>query len=665
MSYPYKALLQKEWIKLRYILWIAPALVLYAAADTYFTLSTIQKAHEAFGLWTTLISKEPPLFDSFQYIVFSGFLIGFYQIWPETQGKHVRLLYHMPMQPARIITLMLGAGLFLITTINVLALLAIITVFQAFYLPWEIISSVLYAFAPFAILNYISYMTVFAFCAHKKWELKGLVILSCIIFYTLLWGIEGYNVWRQVLHWYALLACGTIFLCYFTFLQVMGEPEKNTLYSVSRMGSLVLFAVLCALILPNQYWRIYMPKTASQRLYYSPVHEQFVRDQTVFDIHAIPPNKSISTLEDGTELEGQDIALALPTMNGENLLKWNLFPKEINGKQLSLQQIKYQWQYMSLSPRTIIAPPLLLEMMFEANPKGATLEAPIDVFRIAKDKNSIEFLRPETGQINTEKSTAFTKALQDIGFVFPIMAYGGNPNLQKLYDAGYVFADAKGQIFQLQMVDAKPRAARVQGSISEKVRYIMVKEERRMEFFAYVITDTNIYAVKHRPLSLVRLPLHDYSLEDGHFYMWLDPLQKTFVQGFHSKREQGLTGRAYSPDLTLQREHTLPMLESDVQNIEFYTNVAATLFPWRIVLRNPKSAYYTFEVQASKNISLTIIANILCLLVLYVISRGKPKRIFDFIFVGFFGVTALLILGIEKGSVFFEYIQRRLHQEQN
>ncbi len=664
MSHPYKALLQKEWIKLRYILCIAPALVLYAMADTYFTLNTIQRAHEAFGLWTTLISKEPPLFSAFQYIVFSGFLIGFYQIWPETQGKHVRLLFHMPMQPARIITFMLCTGLFLITCINITAALALILVFQAFYLPWEVISSVLYAFAPSAILNYVSYVTVFAFCASKKWELKGLTILSCIIFYTLLWGIEGYNLWREALHWYALLACGTVFLCYFTFLQVMGEPEKDRLYSVSRMGSLVLFALLCALILPNQYWRIYMPKTAAQRLYYSPVHEQFVRDQTVFDIHATPPNKSVSTLENGTELEGQELALALPTMNGENLLKWNLFPKEINGKQLSLQQIKYHWQYMSLSPRTIIAPPLLLEMMFEANPKGAALEAPTDVFRIAHDKNSIEFLRPETGQVDVEKSAAFTQALQDKGFVFPIMAYGGNPNLQKLYDAGYVLADAKGHIFQLQMVDAKPRAARVQGAISEKVRYIMVKEERRMEFFAYVITDTHIYAVKHRPLSLVTLPLPDYSLEDGHFYMWLDPLQKTFVQGSYNNREQGLTGRAYSPDLTLQREHSLPMLESDVQNMQFHTNVAAALFPWRILLRNPKSTYYTFEVQPTKNIFLSIMTNLLCMALLWYSMRAKAKRRFDFIFVGIFGPTALLILGIEKSATWFEYIKRRMQQEQ-
>ncbi len=659
MSYPYKALLQKEWIKLRYILWIAPALLLYATADTYFTLNTIQRAHEAFGLWTTLVSKEPPLFDSFQYIVFSGFLIAFYQVWPETQGKHVRLLFHMPMQPARIITFMLGTGLIIITSINILATLALIIAFQAFHLPWEIISAVLYAFAPFAILNYVSYLCVFAFCGSKKWELKGFTLLCCIIFYSLLWGISGYNLWREALHYYALLASGTLFLCYFTFLQIMGKPENNALYTVSRMGSLVLVALLCALILPNQYWRVYMPKAASQRLYYSPVHKQFVRDQNIYDIHATPPSQSLSTLENGTRLEGQELALALPTMNGENLLKWNMFPKEIDGKKLSLQQIKYQWQYMSLSPRTIVKPPLLLEMMFEANPKGARLESPTDVFRIAHDKMSIEFLRPEDGKINKEKSAAFTQALQEKGFAFPIMAYGGNPNMQKLYDAGYIFADAKGHIFQLQMIDAQPKAARAKGSISEKIRYVIVKEERRRDFFAYVITDTNVYAVQHRPLRLVTLPLQNYSLTESYFYMWLDPLQKTFVQSFANQKEQGLTGRAYAPDLTLIREHALPMLKSDVQNLHFYTNIASVLFPWRIILRNPKSSYYTFDMQWAQNISLAVLANILCMAFLFFALRDKQKNIFDFIFVGFFGITALFILGVERGSTLFEYMLRK------
>ncbi len=391
-----------------------------------------------------------------------------------------------------------------------------------------------------------------------------------------------------------------------------------------------------------------MPKSTSQRLYYRPVHKQFVRDQTFIDTSRLQPSKTVYSLEDDRTLNKKELALALPTMHAENLLKWNMFPKKIDGKELTLQEIKYQWHYTSFSPRTIVKPPLLLEMMLEAKPSGATLEAPTDLFRIAHDKRSIEFLRPQDGSVDTAKSAAFTKALQDAGFAFPIMAYGGNPNIRKLYDAGYIFADAKGNIFQLQMVNTVPVCHKVSGKVEEKIRFILVEENRREEFFAYVITDNNVYAVAHKPLALVALPLKDFVLGESYFYFWADPLQKTIVQGSYKNKEQGMLGRAFDPNLTLLREYNLPMRQEDKEKLDFYTTIASALFPLRIVQRTPASMYLTLEMQWTQKPLVTAIANIFCVLFLAFAVRRKPKSIFDFAFVGFFGVSALLILCAES-----------------
>ncbi len=650
MSLPYAALIQKEWIKLRYIIWIVPALLIYAAADTYFTLNTIERVHESFGLWATLVSKEPPLFASFQYIVFAGFLIAFFQVWPEAQGKHIRLLFHMPVPPAHMVGFMLGVGLVLIVGTNILAALVLLTTLWAFHLPWEIMSSMLCAFAPHAVLSVVSYMSVFAFCGTKKWGIRGLIVFTCLVFYTLLWGIGGYNLWREALHWYALLGASMIFLCFFSFLQVMGEPHKSRLYTVSRMVSLTLFGILFLVVLPQQYWRVYMPKSASQRLYYSPVYDQFVRDQTIFDANAVPPSQTISSLEDGSVLNKREVALALPTMHSENLLKWDMFPKEIKGKTLSLHQIKYDWQYLSLSPRTITKPPLMLEMMLESQPEGASIEAPVDMFRMRHDRAGIEFLRPEDGSIDIDKSADFTKALSTQGFVFPIRGMGGNPNIRKAYDAGYVLVDAKGHIFQLQMIKGKAHCAKVDGNIPEDIHSILVDENRREEFFAYIITKHKVYAVKHKPLSVLTLPLNDYDVEHSFFYTWMDPLQKTFVQGSHDNREAGITGGAYSPDLHLLREYTLPMRTEDVQRIDYYNTIAAVFFPWRVVQRSPASLYYDFDIQMTHNLFVSIVSNVLCVLLLVFLFKKRRKRPFDFFFVAVFGVSGLCILGIEALS---------------
>ncbi len=648
MLTPYQALFKKEWIKLRQILWFVPIFLFYATADTYFTLNTIERVHEAFGLWTTLVSKEPPFFGGFQYIVFLGFIIGFFQMWPESQGKHIRLLFHMPLEPELMVGFMLAVGLGLMLIINILAMLLLVLVLTLFHLPWEVISSVLCAFAPFALLSFVSYVSVFAFCGSKKLGLQGLIIVSTLIFYTLLWGISGYNTWRESLHYYVFMAIAYVFVSFYTFLQSMGEPEKSPLFSLSRMVSLCVFAILFSAVLPGQYWRAYMPKSTSQRLYYSPVHKQFVRDQTLVDLSNVQQSKVKYSLENKEVLNKRELALALPTMHAENLLKWNMFPKQIDGKELTLQQIKYQWHYTSLSPRTIIKPPLMLEMMLESQPEGASLEAPTDVFRLAHNKMRIEFLRPTDGKIDETKSTAFTEALREKGFVFPIMAFGGNPNIRKLYDAGYIFVDAKGQIFQLQMVQGKALCHKVEGKVSEKIRHILVEENRREEFFAFVITDSKIYAIAHKPLALVALPLKDYVLGDSYFYMWADPLQKTFVQGAYSQREQGLLGQAFTPEFALLREYNLPMQTKDIENLNFYTRIAAALFPFRIVQRSPASTYRTFDVQFSKYLLITAMANMLCVIILAWILRRKNKRIFDFIFVGVFGLSALIILGIES-----------------
>ncbi len=642
----YVALWQKEWIKLRYVFAAVPLLLMYAMADSYFTLNTIERVHEAVGLWTTLIVNEPPFFSGFQYIVFAGFGIGLFQMWPETHGKNIRLLYHLPLAPRNSISFMLGVGLGAVLCVNALCILVLCAVMGAFHLAWEIQFSVICAFLPFAVLNFISYLTVFAFLGCKKLGLRLLVILACIIYYSLLWGISGYSLWREALHWYALLGIGFVFLSLFTFLQVMGEPEKDSLYTVSKIGSLLMLGVLFCAVLPSQYWRVYMPKVVSQRLFYSPVHKEFVRMQTFPAVaEGVKRPGVVYSLENGTVLEKREIALALPTLRSDDLLKWNMFPKEIDGKALTLQQIKYDWQYFNLSPRDINVPPLLLEMMLEAQPDGASLEAPVDVFRRAHDGLSVEFIRPEDGQVKREKSDEFTNALRQAGFQFPIMGYGGNPNVRKEYDAGYVFVDAKGQAFQLQMVKGKARCAAVEGQVTGQVRKIIVSENRRKEFFAFIVTTSGIYAVKHAPLSLVTLPLQDFSPDEVYFYLWADPLGKNLVQGSYADREKGVLGNAFTEDFELKHTYTLPMREQDVDIIDYYTTIAAMLFPFRVVQRSTATFYYEFKVEFSKKPLLTLAANALCVFVYLLLMRARKKsvQIIDGVFIALFGFIGLTI----------------------
>ncbi len=641
------ALLQKEWIKLKYVLWIIPVFLVYAAADSYFILTAIERNHDLFGLWSVLITKEPPFTDSFKYIVFCGFIIGFCQARPETHGRHLRLLFHMPLLPERIVGTMLLLGLAIMTLINLFSVLAIIMVMKVYSFPSDIIVPVLYSFAPMALLSFISYLSIFAILGCKKPGLQALIILSCSIMYLVLWGVGGYSTWKESIAQYAFLNIGLLFVCIFSYMQSIDEPHKNTLFSCSRAITFVFFAIILCIMVPKQFWRIYIPSLTTQRLYYSPTHDQFVKMQ-VFPVkkHTHEHGGSKYSLEDGTELNSKELALALPTFYADNLLKWNMFPKEIDGKKLTLQQIKYDWHYYNLSPRDIHGPRFMLEMLIETNPVGAKFENATDFFRIRHDKTGIEFIDPIDGNVIKEKSDMFTKALADNGFEFPVANFGGNPNIKKDHDMGYVFVDSKGAVVTLQMYDGKPLVKKVQGQITGTVRALDIEENKKKEFFGYIATDDGVFALGYKPLALTKLPLEKYNPKTTQFYMWSDSVSKYIVQNDNDKRNEGFFGQAFTVDFAPERTYTLPAVQQDIDAMDSFTNIASALFPLRILQYSSSSKYQAFDVTWTQKPYVTLVANLLSMMLLFLYLRHykKPYQSFDFVLVGIFGPIGLLVV---------------------
>lgn len=662
-----RALLQKEWIKLRYFLWIIPLMFAYASIDSALVLNTIQRVHGGVGLWLTLTANEPTFFRSFQWIIVLGTIVGFAQAWPEAQGKRLRILYHMPMDPERIFIVMLTVGLSLLLLTNALAYALLTLVMQFFYLPSNIIVPVLYAMVPYSLLSIISYLCVFAFFASNKMGLRALVLIAGALSFSLLWNVAGYSAFRISLAWYVGLSCGFIPLVLFVVLQAMDEPKGKMLYDVCRAVSLILVATLLCAVVPNQYWRAAMPELVNQRLYYSPVEDQFVRVQSFPNKGNIAGHNAVVTsLEDGTELNTRQAALALPILRAENLLKWGIFPGEIAGVSISLQEAKNAWAFFSYTPRTINHAPLLTEMMLESDPEGASFELPEDVFRVRHDGAGIEFLLPDDhGRIDVEKSQAFTAALQDAGFQFPVKAYGGNPNPRKEVDAGYVLVDAQGYAYQLQMYHGEPLCAKAEGQLDcsvDSVRGVLVSENRKEEFFGYIVAEHDFYIVNQNPLSIVKVPLKDFDFEQSYFTLWADPINKVISQGRFDDRESGLKAVAFMPDWTPLARYQLPMLQVDIDAMERTNKISDALFPIRIVQHTPSSAYALFECSYASHWILSLSVSALCTLFFIVFMRlRKVKvRLFDTVFILVFGLLGLTTIACTGLSVRFiqNYIRR-------
>ncbi|MFV0421043.1 DUF4857 domain-containing protein [Oleidesulfovibrio sp.] len=647
MNAQIKALLGKEWIKLRRGIWLIPLLLGVAAIDALLTLNTIERVHGAFGLWTTLVAKEPMFFKFYVLIALCAIIIGLLQAWPETQNKRIRLLFHMPTEPERIVGVMIATGLALVGLTSLIAHGLLVATMMHFNLPADIIIPVLLTVAQWSVLSVALYLGIISISAPVRFPVSLMGLAAFLIALELMLKTPGYARMAPSLWRYALFAAGFVPLVFFSYLPLMGEPGKHRLYSVCRAASLLLVTVALCAVLPDLYWRICMPDRVGERLYYSPVEKQFVISSSYTQRVPGPQGSAgpVITLEDGTVLDLKQRALALPVLHAEDLIKWKMFPDTIAGKVVTLHQAKYGWQFMRFKPRDWNVSAPMLHMMLESRPHGAKLEMPDDLFRLGSGESSIEFIDPETGAVRTKKSEQFTTAMMDAGFEFPVQAFGGNPDTRKEYDEGYLFVDARGGVFKLQMVEGRPVCINSGQRIEEPVRGVFVSESRRREMVGYIVSDSGVYSVMQSDLSLRQWPLNEFDADSSHFYLWADPLCKVIVSGNFAQPELGLSGVAMDPDFTVKRTYDRPMHDADVNALDLRKTIASALFPVRIVQHSPITSYVTMDFEYAAKPLVALASGVVCTLLMVFGFRaaGRRVRLWDCVLVAAFGPVALLV----------------------
>lgn len=645
-----RSLLGKEWIKLRRGIWLLPLLVAYAGLDSLLTLNTIQKVHGPFGLWATLISKQPPFFDSFALLIACGIILGFLQAWPECQGKRLRLMFHMPVNPLRMLSVTLATGLAALMLINLLAHGVLACAMLVFHLPLDIIGPVLLSVAPWSILSLAAYCCSVAFFGSQGLPMK-LVVLACAhAMASLLWPSSGYAVFAPSLWAYALLALDFLPLVYFAYWRFLGDPQGKPLFHAVRGVSLLLAVLGLCSVLPGLYWRSIVPERIRVSLFYSPVHEQFVLSMAALNkaIGPLGAGEVRYFLEDGREISRREYAQALPILYADDLIKWKEFPQSIAGVRISPQEAKAGWQFLHFVPRDWNCPPPMLHMLLESNPVGAKLEMPKDVFRPSANGQGIEFLRPEDGSLDREKSRLFTEALRRVGFSFPVQALGGNPDPRKDYDIGYFLVDARNGLFQMQMVDGAPHCMNSGQIVPGRVRGVLVSEHRRREFYGFVVTDSALFAIMMRDMSLQPLPLSDFSAESTQLWLFSDLLGKSLVSNTLADWEAGTHGLALGPDFTVRHAFPQPVDPHELQAMAWRRCLASALFPLQVFQRDPGSKYVQLALRPA-DVFLAAAASGLAMLGLLILLRrrlGLPVRLWDCALVLTFGPVALLVIGL-------------------
>ncbi|NTV74962.1 MAG: DUF4857 domain-containing protein, partial [Holophaga sp.] len=324
-----RSLFQKEWIKLRRGVWLLPLILGYAAVDSLLVLRTIDRTHGAFGLWATLVSKEPAFFKTYLLLGACGAVLGFLQAWPECQGRRLRLMFHLPVEPQRVLTVLLGTGLTVLLALNLAAHAALAASLAAFHLPLDILGPVLLSLAPWSLLSLAAYLGTVAFFGSRSLPQKALVLVCCYALCTLLAAPAGYGRFAPSLGRYALATLLFVPLVYHAYLRFMGDPLQGRLFRCMRGLSLLAGALALCAILPGLFGRLAVSERVRQSLHFSPVHGRFVQSSTPPDRGNGPVGAAETryALEDGQRLTRDQYADALPVLYAEDLMKWKRFPE--------------------------------------------------------------------------------------------------------------------------------------------------------------------------------------------------------------------------------------------------------------------------------------------------------------------------------------------------
>ena len=329
----------------------------------------------------------------------------------------------------------------------------------------------------------------------------------------------------------------------------------------------------------------------------------------------------------------------LPFMYYANLEKWGELPPEIKGFELSSKTIRKNSQVFRFQQKHINPPVVPIYIMFEAEPDYAQLTVPDDVFRLG---NTIEFLDPVSNSVLEEKSHRFQKAMLDAGFTFPVQIAAANGTNRKPFDEGFFIKDANNKIFQLKMIKDEPVCIQTGIDPDLGIRQIIISENRRKEFYGWLLTDDNeIYLITYDNYKLRKIPTvpddpqYAYIADEATVYCYIYPVNK------HIK----ISGDGFRQMIILDNDYN-----KIAEHVETWTPynkrpapvIKSFLFPFELTTYSPMK-HVKLQIEVFWWHGLIGIAASLLALLLF--SRKRPW--FDYVvvlFTGVFGLIGVLLI---------------------
>lgn len=175
----FKAMIYKEWLKIRWFLIGAAVIGLFVIAYMFMNTQRAITFSGANNLWYQILFQNRQFFMLMKYIpLLIGVGIGVAQYFPETVNKRIKLTFHLPIQENKALIMMLSAGFVSLFICFVLHFITFWVLSNSFF-GYEITNAALISILPWFLAGFAAYFLV------------GLIVLEPVWKYRILYSVAA------------------------------------------------------------------------------------------------------------------------------------------------------------------------------------------------------------------------------------------------------------------------------------------------------------------------------------------------------------------------------------------------------------------------------------------------------------------------------------------
>lgn len=191
-----KSLFYKEWIKTKKTLAIGLILSLGWVFYPVFRIHRLIELKGADQIWTVLLMKDTVLVHFIAYLpVVLGLTLALIQYGPEMQNKRLKLTLHLPINPRRIILIMLSYGYIALSSLFALHYIVLgLGLYSIF--PSELMQRILLTTIPWYLAGFLTYTLTAWMTLEVTWKgrlARALFTILLLYVFFLVPYPEAYN----------------------------------------------------------------------------------------------------------------------------------------------------------------------------------------------------------------------------------------------------------------------------------------------------------------------------------------------------------------------------------------------------------------------------------------------------------------------------------------